>query len=70
MTAVEVFRELKKGRPQIKYRETVYRSLEKLFDAGLVEKYYVKEKGLCYKISVTNLTIDLAKGTISGKTTG
>jgi len=55
-------------RLQIKYRETVYRALENLFEAGLVEKYYDKEKGLCYKISVINLTIDLTKGTISGKT--
>lgn len=69
MTVVEVLGELNKRGLEIKYRESVYRSLEKLLDAGLVEKYYVKEKGLCYKVSVANLTIDLTKGAISAKTT-
>ena len=68
MTAVEVFRELKRRKPEIRYRETVYRALERLSDADLVEKYYAKEKGLCYKISVINLSIDLTSATVRGTT--
>ena len=64
MTVVEVLGELKKRGLQIRYRETVYRALEKLFDAGLVKKYYVKEKGLCYKIAVNHIVIDVTKGSI------
>jgi len=43
-------------------------ALERLLDADLVEKYYAKEKGLYYKISVVNLTIDLTSGTVRGTT--
>lgn len=52
MTVIRVLNELKKKRIEIKYRETVYRDLEKLLDAGLVNKYYVKDKGLCYELKV------------------
>jgi len=69
MTVVEVLEELNKRRIQVKYRETVYRALEKLSDAQLVEKYYEKSKGLCYKLSSTrwileigNDSVDLRKG--------
>lgn len=64
MTVVEVLGELNKRGLEIKYRESVYRALEKLFDAGLVEKYYVKEKGLCYKITFNRVIIDITKSTI------
>ena len=67
MTVSDVLVQLKKSGLQIKYRETVYRSLEKLFEAGLVQKYYVRTKGICYKVLVTNLTIDLVRGIISDK---
>ena len=48
----------------VKYRETVYRALEKLVDSGLVEKCYIKEKGLCYKLAVKIVKIDLTKGEV------
>ena len=64
MTVVEVLEELRKRNFEIKYRETVYRALEKLFDAELVKKYYVKEKGLCYKIAVNHIVIDITKGSM------
>lgn len=51
MTVVEVLKELNKRGLEVRYRESVYRALEKLLEAGLVQKYYVKEKGLCYKIN-------------------
>ena len=45
-TVNQALEELNKKGVHIKYRETVYRALEKLFDADLVEKYYAKEKGI------------------------
>ena len=46
MTSKEVFEQLGKEDFQIKYRETVYRALEKLVNADLVEKYYEQGKGI------------------------
>jgi len=63
-TVIEVLEELKKRKVEVKYRETVYRALEKLFDAELVEKYYAKEKGICYKLTVNRIVINLTKGSI------
>lgn len=64
MTVMQVLEELKRRKFEVKYRETVYRALEKLLDAGLVEKYYDPEKGLCYRIMVKLVTLNLANGTI------
>jgi Fe2+ or Zn2+ uptake regulation protein len=64
-TVLEVLQELRKRSFKVKYRETVYRAMEKLVDSGLIEKYYEKERGLCYKISLSSITIDIAEGTIS-----
>ncbi|MGB9718729.1 MAG: ArsR/SmtB family transcription factor [Thermoproteota archaeon] len=64
MTVIQVLEELKRRRFEVKYRETVYRALEKLLDAGLVEKYYDQEKGLCYRIKAKLIAIDLANSTI------
>jgi DNA-binding PadR family transcriptional regulator len=52
-----VMQRLKTKGFNVKYRETIYRALEKLVESGLVEKYYEHEKGLCYKLSLTRLTI-------------
>ena len=60
-TVLEVLDRLKSKGFDVKYRETVYRAIEKLVDAELVEKYYVKEKGLCYKLSLTHMTIEITK---------
>ncbi|MEM3755272.1 MAG: transcriptional repressor [Candidatus Bathyarchaeia archaeon] len=67
MTVMEVLEKLKEKGIKVEYRETVYRALEKLLDANLVEKYYVKDKGLCYKLLNAILIIDLTKGTIEVK---
>jgi len=64
MSVMEVLEELRKQGLNVKYRETVYRALEKLFNAGLVDKCYIKEKGVCYKLTVNRVTIDVIKGTI------
>lgn len=63
-TVIEVLEDLKKKKIEIKYRETVYRALEKLFDAELVEKYYAKEKGIWYKLTAKRVVIDIVKGVI------
>ena len=63
-TVIEVLEDLKKKKIEIKYRETVYRALEKLFDAELVGKYYAKEKGICYKLTAKRVVIDIVKGVI------
>jgi len=60
-TVLEVLDRLKSKGFDVKYRETVYRALEKLVDAEIVEKYYVKDKGLCYKLSSTRITIEITK---------
>ena len=60
-TVLEVQSRLKRKGFDVKYRETVYRALEKLVDAELVEKFYVKEKGLCYRLSLTRITIKIRK---------
>ena len=60
-TVLEVLNKLKTKGFDVKYRETVYRALEKLVDAELVEKFYAKEKGLCYKLSLTRITIEITK---------
>lgn len=64
-TVIEVLEELKKRKVEVKYRETVYRALEKLFDAELLEKYYDKEKGLCYKLLLNRITIEITKETLN-----
>jgi len=64
MTVIQVLDELKRKKFEIEYRESVYRALEKLLDAGLVEKYYIKEKGLCYTTKVKLVVIDLMKDNV------
>ena len=60
-TVLEVLNRLKRKGFNVKYRETIYRAIEKFVDAELVEKYYVKEKGLCYKLSLTRMTIEITE---------
>jgi len=64
MTVIQVLEELKEMKVEIKYRETIYRALEKLVDAKLVEKSYVKEKGLCYKALGNRIIINTADGKV------
>jgi len=48
----------------IRYRESVYKALEKLVDADLVEKFYQKDKGITYRLKRKKITIDLTKEVI------
>lgn len=62
----EILSDLQKKGYGIKYRESIYRALEKLVAAGLVEKYYDKEeKGIKYKLIKTKLEIDFQTGRIN-----
>ena len=45
----------------IKYRESVFKALEKLVEADLVEKFYEKDKGIAYRLKRKKVTIDLTK---------
>jgi Fe2+ or Zn2+ uptake regulation protein len=65
-SVIQILDELKKRDYGIKYRESVYRALEKLVAAGLVEKYYDKEeRGIKYRLVKTKLEIDFQTGRIS-----
>lgn len=64
MNVKGVVSELSKRGLAPKYRESVYKNLEKLVDCGIVEKFYDREKGVCYRLVKSDLKIDLAKWTI------
>jgi Fe2+ or Zn2+ uptake regulation protein len=66
MPVIQVLEELRKKGYTVKYRESIYRALEKLVDSELVEKCYIKGKGLCYRLKVKSVKIDLIKGEIEG----
>ena len=49
---------------RIKYRESIYKALEKLVDSGLVEKKLMEGRGICYRVVKKKLVIDLSEETI------
>jgi Fe2+ or Zn2+ uptake regulation protein len=67
MTLQEIFEKLNKEGVEVKYRESVYRALQKLVNAGLIEKFYEKQKGICYKLVMRKIEIDLIDGKVSIK---
>ena len=62
-TLMEIYEELKKKNIPIKYRESVYKALEKLILVGLVEKIYGKRTVL-YKSKFSKINADLVSGKI------
>lgn len=64
MTVLQVLEESKRRTSSVRYRETVYRALERLVDSGLVEKYYEKERGLCYRLVSSHITIEITKDSV------
>jgi len=62
---VGVLQKLRSKGLDARYRETVYRGLEKLADAELVEKYYDKESGLCYKLTSDRFKIEIRRESVS-----
>lgn len=62
----DILKELQTRSILIKYRESVYRDLEKLVGTGLVEKYYDnKDKGIRYRLLITKIQVDFRTGEIS-----
>jgi len=61
LTVKEVKEALKLAGNPAQYRETVYRALETLKDAQLVEKYYTDNKGICYRLKQLKIEFDLRK---------
>lgn len=45
----------------IRYRESVFKALEKLVEADIVEKFYEKNKGILYRLKRRKITIDLVE---------
>jgi len=59
LPAPAVFAELSRNGSDIKYRESVYKGLEVLVDAGLVDKVYDKKnKKILYSLVSERLDID------------
>ena len=53
---------------RIKYRESVYRALEKLVSAGLVDKFYdSQEKRIKYALAIEKIELDVRAGKIITK---
>ena len=64
-SVMDVKNELNRRGFEMKYRESVYRALNKLVDAGLVEKFYDKEEGgIKYGIIKKELVVDLQSGKV------
>ena len=61
LTVTEIFKEInKKNEYHVKYRESIYRAVEKLVDAGLVTKYYdTEKKAICYRLAVKTIKLNL-----------
>jgi len=61
-TAVGLYKEYNNVYSDAKQRETIYRELEKLVEAGILEKDYNKDtKNIEYGLGISKLTIDLIK---------
>jgi Fe2+ or Zn2+ uptake regulation protein len=62
----EILNELNKRGFEIRYRESVYRALEKLVAVGLIEKFYdKKEKAIRYHLVKAKLEVDLRTGKVT-----
>jgi hypothetical protein len=46
---------------KIRYRETMFRSLEKLTDAELIDKTYQREKGIVYVLKKQEIMINFCQ---------
>ncbi len=64
MTNMEIYEQMK---TTIVCRESVFKALKKLVDAGLVKKFYDKEKRMCYRLPHSKYVLDLVKETAEPK---
>ena len=61
-TVKEVAEALRKSYSiNLKYRESVFKALERLVEADLVEKHYEKEKRVVYKLKKREIIVDLTE---------
>ncbi|WP_457550061.1 hypothetical protein [Archaeoglobus sp.] len=59
LTAIEIYKIYKDTYNDFKYRESIYRELEKLVDAKILKKEYDKDsKRLIYKLNIKNIMIN------------
>jgi predicted transcriptional regulator len=67
-TSMDYKEELVKRGYDIKYKESIYKDLQLLVEAGLVEKYYDKEKkAIVYGSKVDTVVFDLLKWSLDLK---
>ena len=60
MTEKELFEKLRVERPDLKYRESLYRQIETLVAVGLVKKFYdVNKRRISYTSDTSKIHIDL-----------
>lgn len=61
-TSEEYRQELLKRGYEVRFKESIYKDLQMLVDAGLVQKYYDKEsKAIVYSSGVTTVVFDLLR---------
>jgi len=67
-TSMDYKEELVKRGYDVKYKESIYKDLQLLVEAGLVEKYYDKEKkAIVYGSTVDTVVFDLLKWSLDLK---
>ena len=66
MSVNEMLSELTRRGFRVKYRESVYKVVEKLVSVGIADKYYdTTKKGIVYKLQKTRVEIDLKTGKVT-----
>lgn len=60
MTEKELFEKISVEKPDLRYRESLYRQIETLVQAGLVRKFYdTGKRRICYTCDASHIFIDL-----------
>lgn len=62
ITLIEIQKAVSIRGASTRHRETVYRAVEVLVALDLVEKIYVKNKGICYRLIKPQIILDFKKG--------
>jgi len=66
LRAIDVYKEYKAlFKADAKHREFIYKEMERLVEAGILEKKYNTEiKGITYKLRFKKISIDLLSGEV------
>ena len=68
MSTNKLLLELQKRGVEVKYRESIYKAVEKLVVIGLAKKGYdSSRKSIVYSLCVDHIEVDLRKGEVSIK---